>query len=111
MTICSTISPGVRFRSRPSFAVRQKSHLRGQPDCDEKQMVSRFSVGIKTASTGRPSDVFIRKRRVPSSETYFDSTVTVAGDAIASSFSRNDFGRSVISSNERNRLWYIPLKI
>ena len=68
-TICSTISPAVSVRSRPSFAVRQKSHWSGQPDCEEKQMVSRRSSGMNTVSTGRPSRVFMRYRRVPSSAT------------------------------------------
>jgi hypothetical protein len=45
ITICSTISPAVSVRSSPSFAVRQKSHCKGQPDCDEKQIVSRLSPG------------------------------------------------------------------
>ena len=53
--ICSTISPGVNERSRPSWAVRQKVHCSGQPDCEEKQIVSRRSSGMKTVSTGRPS--------------------------------------------------------
>src|SRR5436309_15705864 len=101
MIICSTISPAVRFRSRPSFAVKQKSHLSGHPDCDEKQIVSRFSVGMKTASTGRLSFVFIRKRLVPSSETYLDSTVSVEAVANSRNFARNGFVKSVLSLNER----------
>ena len=50
-----------------------------------------------------PSAVFIKKRRVPSSDTYFDSTVRTEGVAIPPSFSRNAFGRSVISLNDRRR--------
>src|ERR1051325_1157183 len=100
MIICSAISPAVRFLNKPSLAVKQKSHFRGQPDCDEKQMVSRFSVGMKTVSTGLPSWVFIKKRRVPSSETYLDSTVSVDGVAVSFSRARKAFGKSVMSSKE-----------
>ena len=48
------------FLSKPSWAVKQKVHCSGQPDCEEKQIVSRRSSGIKTVSIGRLSGVLNR---------------------------------------------------
>ena len=46
--ICDALAQGesVKISSFGSFAVRQKSHFSGQPDCDEKQIVSRPFDGI-----------------------------------------------------------------
>ncbi len=50
-----TISPAVRFRSRPSIAVRQNRQPTAHPTWLEMQIVCRSSSGISTVSTVRLS--------------------------------------------------------
>ena len=74
------------FQRNWSFAVRQKSHF-STSGLRRKQIVSRFSVGMKTVSTislglHQISPCSVR-------DTYFDSTVKTDAALIPASFSRS----------------------
>src|SRR4051794_13080338 len=53
-TTCSTISPVVRWRSKPAWPVAQKPHAMAQPAWLETQTVARSGYSISTVSTRAP---------------------------------------------------------
>jgi hypothetical protein len=61
-----TISPAVRFRTRPIFPVRQNAHAIAQPTCVEMQNVMAGVSGMNTDSIVRASARRRRNFSVPS---------------------------------------------
>ena len=46
---------GSQISQQAELGCQTKVHCKGQPDCEEKQIVSRRSSGMKTVSTGKLS--------------------------------------------------------
>src|SRR5690348_6255664 len=107
---CPMISPTARSRLNPWRPVEQKPHASAHPTCEETQRVPRSSSGMNTVSIPLPVPTSKSHLIVPSAERCSESTPGARTSAVARSFSRNVFARSVIASKSPTPRWWIQRK-
>ena len=98
---CPMISAALRSRWKPCFPVEQKEQSRLQPTCDDTQSVARLPSGMSTVSTRPPPSMRISHLRVPSAESWRDSTAGGRTSATLASFSRSALPRLLMRSKSR----------
>ena len=108
-SICSTISPVVRLRVRPSRPLAQNTQPMPQPTCVLMQMVRRISSRRSTHSIWPPSASVSSSFSVPSSACVCRAIVALHSVKSRASSSRSACDRFVISLKVSRPLLEQPL--